>query len=110
MSTLDTQVGGDHYRKMKIQPIEFIVANELEFRVANIVKYVCRYKDKNGLQDLEKAQHYLDMLKEELQAAKIQVQANKATVGADKIRIHEGNVMQHTLRWDPDTCSFIDIY
>ncbi len=59
------QVGGNHYKKMKIQPIEYIVANQLEYRVANIIKYISRYKDKNGLQDLEKAKHYLEMLIEE---------------------------------------------
>ena len=59
-----TQVGGDHYSKMKIQPIDFITQNQLTFIQGNIIKYVCRYKDKNGLQDLKKAQHYLNMLLE----------------------------------------------
>jgi hypothetical protein len=59
-----TQVGGDHYSKMKIQPIDFITQNQLTFIQGNIIKYICRYKDKNGLQDLKKAQHYLNMLLE----------------------------------------------
>ena len=59
-----TQIGGDHYSKMKIQPIDFITQNQLTFIQGNIIKYVCRYKDKNGLQDLKKAQHYLNMLLE----------------------------------------------
>ena len=58
------QVGGDHYSKMTIQPIDFITENKLSFMQGNIIKYICRYKDKNGLQDLKKAQHYLNMLLE----------------------------------------------
>ena len=46
------QVGGDHYSKMTIQPIDFITENKLSFMQGNIIKYICRYKDKNGLQDL----------------------------------------------------------
>ena len=58
------QIGGNHYAKMKIQPIDFITENKLSFIQGNIIKYICRYKDKNGLQDLKKAQHYLNMLLE----------------------------------------------
>lgn len=59
---LQHQQGGDHYKKMAIQPIEFILKNELGFVEGNIIKYVCRYKDKNGLDDLKKARHYIDIL------------------------------------------------
>ena len=59
-----TQIGGDHYSKMNIQPIDFITQNKLSFIQGNIIKYICRYKDKNGLQDLKKAQHYMNMLLE----------------------------------------------
>ena len=59
-----TQIGGDHYSKMNIQPIDFITQNNLSFIQGNIIKYICRYKDKNGLQDLKKAQHYMYMLLE----------------------------------------------
>lgn len=62
MGSTDTQIGGTHYSSMSIQPIDFIVANNLPFIEGNIVKYVARYKNKNGLQDLLKAKHYLDML------------------------------------------------
>ena len=47
------QVGGDHYAVMKIQPIEFILANELGFCEGNVIKYLCRYKRKNGLEELK---------------------------------------------------------
>jgi len=56
------QVGGDHYSNKKIQPIEFIEANNLGFHEANVIKYITRYKEKNGLEDLEKAKWYLDRL------------------------------------------------
>lgn len=56
------QVGGDHYAVMKIQPIEFIMANQLGFCEGNVIKYLCRYKRKNGLEDLKKARQYLDFL------------------------------------------------
>ena len=56
------QVGGDHYSKLAIQPIDFIEANGLSYSVGNIIKYCVRYQHKNGVQDLRKARHYLDML------------------------------------------------
>ena len=61
-SELSKQVGGDHYSKLAIQPVEYINANKLTYLQGNVIKYVTRYKDKNGLQDLEKAKHYIDML------------------------------------------------
>ena len=62
MSALDTQVGGSHYKNMTIQPVELIEMNNLGFCAGNIIKYVCRYKDKNGIEDLKKARHYIDLL------------------------------------------------
>jgi len=50
----DKQIGGSHYKKFRIQPYEFISKNDLSFFQGNVVKYVCRYKNKNGIQDLEK--------------------------------------------------------
>jgi hypothetical protein len=64
MTNTDKQVGGDHYAKMKIQPIEFINQNELSYMQGNVIKYICRYKDKNGIEDLKKARHYIDMILE----------------------------------------------
>ena len=62
MSALDTQVGGNHYKSMAIQPMEFSMANELDACQHSIVKYVVRFRDKNGIADLEKAKHVIDML------------------------------------------------
>lgn len=72
-SAFDTQVGGSHYKNLAIQPLEFIVANELDFPSGNVVKYVVRYKLKGGLEDLKKARHYLDLLIE-LEEKKLETQ------------------------------------
>ncbi len=58
----DVQVGGDHYKSAKIQPVEYIHANKLGFMEGCVVKYVTRYKSKNGIEDLKKAKHYIDLL------------------------------------------------
>jgi hypothetical protein len=63
-SALTTQVGGDHYL-MPIQPIEFIVQNEIPYREGNAIKYICRHKKKNGKEDIKKAIHYLKMILED---------------------------------------------
>ena len=55
------QVGGSHYKDFHIQPYEFISKNDLSFFQGNVIKYVCRYKNKNGIQDLEKIKHYCDL-------------------------------------------------
>ena len=57
----ERQVGGNHYKKFKIQPIEFIVANKLNFIQGCIIKYICRFESKNGVEDLEKIKHYCDL-------------------------------------------------
>jgi hypothetical protein len=67
---LKKQVGGDHYRKMKIQPIQLIQANELGFCEGSIIKYTCRYKQKGGVQDLKKVIHYAELLIAELEKEK----------------------------------------
>ena len=60
--SLKKQVGGDHYKKLKIQPIEYALANDLGICEHAVVKYVSRWKDKNGVEDLRKAIHYIEML------------------------------------------------
>ena len=61
-NSLNIQIGGDHYTKLKIQPMEYSMANGLDACQHTIIKYVTRFRDKNGLEDLKKAQHTLDML------------------------------------------------
>jgi triacylglycerol esterase/lipase EstA (alpha/beta hydrolase family) len=59
---LDVQVGGGHYKTKAIQPIEYIHANNLNYSEGAIVKYITRWRDKNGFEDLEKIKHYVDLL------------------------------------------------
>jgi len=62
MSEYDKQIGGDHYKKMKIQPSKFVIENKLLFAEGNVIKYICRHPYKDGKQDLEKAKHFIDMI------------------------------------------------
>jgi hypothetical protein len=62
MKALETQIGGDYYRTMAIQPTEYIVRNKLNFPEGCVVKYVSRHRLKGGKQDLEKAIHYLQVI------------------------------------------------
>ena len=59
----DKQVGGDHYKQYAIQPAQFALANGLDYAQSNAIKYIVRHKDKNGVQDLDKAIHYIELLK-----------------------------------------------
>jgi hypothetical protein len=64
VKALDQQVGGQHYKSMPIQPVEFIHKNGIGFLEGNVIKYVCRHAAKNGKADLLKARHYIDLLLE----------------------------------------------
>lgn len=60
--SLKDQVGGSHYKKLAIQPVEYIQKNGLGYIEGSVVKYVTRWRDKGGVEDLEKARHFLSML------------------------------------------------
>lgn len=62
MKAQDKQVGGDHYKAMAIQPFEFIHANGIPFAEGSVIKYVSRWRAKNGIADLEKAKHFIELL------------------------------------------------
>lgn len=62
MSAHDNQVGGDHYRNMVIQPYEFALANDLGAMELQVLRYICRWRKKNGVQDLQKAIHVLELM------------------------------------------------
>ena len=62
MKASDTQVGGSHYSRYVIQPTEFIYKNNIPFIEGNIIKYILRHREKNGIEDLKKAKHYLELL------------------------------------------------
>lgn len=61
-SATNSQIGGSHYTDMPIQPVTFIHANGLDFCQGSILKYVCRFRNKNGKDDLLKAKHFIDLL------------------------------------------------
>ena len=56
------QTNPDHYSELAIEPLDYIIANKMDFLEGNIIKYVTRYKNKNGVDDLIKARKYLDKL------------------------------------------------
>lgn len=62
MSALDVQTGGSHYKDLKIQPVEYIHANGLGFCEGSVIKYITRWRAKNGIEDLKKARHFIDLL------------------------------------------------
>lgn len=55
-----SQIGGEHYKQCAIQPWDFVIANELDYFQGSIVKYITRWKNKGGIEDLKKARHFLD--------------------------------------------------
>ena len=62
MNALSKQEGGSHYKDCAIQPVEYIHANGIGYVEGNVIKYVTRWKNKNGIADLRKARHYIDLL------------------------------------------------
>ena len=62
---LTAQVCGDHYKNLVIQPVEYITANNLSYLQGSVIKYVTRYQNKNGIEDLQKAIHFVKMMIQE---------------------------------------------
>lgn len=60
----EKQVGGNHYKDLKIQPAEFCYINNIPYLEATAIKYLCRWRKKGGVQDLDKAIHFIELLKE----------------------------------------------
>jgi hypothetical protein len=79
-TALNTQVGGDHYKNLAIQPVEYITANNIPYIEGNIIKYITRWRNKNGVQDLQKIIHYTQLL--------IEMEQNKASA-VQKYNIEE---------------------
>lgn len=61
-SSLNKQVAGNHYKDLLIQPVEYIHANGIGYFEGNVIKYISRWRKKNGIADLEKAKHYIELL------------------------------------------------
>jgi hypothetical protein len=64
VNALGHQEGGEHYKKMKIQPVEFIHGNNISFLDGCVIKRVCRHRAKNGAEDIRKAIHELKLILE----------------------------------------------
>ena len=62
MNAYKKQIGGNHYKKYKVQPSQFVTENKLLYPEGCVIKYVIRHQDKGGKQDLEKAKHMIDMI------------------------------------------------
>ena len=62
MTALSKQVAGNHYKDLPIQPVEYIYANAIGYFEGNVIKYISRWRKKNGIADLEKAKHYIELL------------------------------------------------
>lgn len=62
LKAVDKQVGGRHYKGLEIQPVEYIHKNDIGFCEGCAIKYLTRWRDKGGIQDLEKAKHFIDLL------------------------------------------------
>jgi hypothetical protein len=86
------QVGGNHYVEQAIQPWDFIVSNDLGFLEGNIIKYVARYKSKDGIDDLQKAMHYLTKLIE------VENERNRQHERLQKAATRKGTVAKHKAR------------
>ncbi len=63
-SALDIQEGGSHYKSLSIQPVEYIHKNSIPYLEGNVIKYVSRHQSKNGIEDIKKAIHYLQLIAE----------------------------------------------
>lgn len=61
-NSLEVQVGGNHYKELPIQPVQYIYENSIGYFEGNVIKYVTRWRSKGGIADLEKAKHYIEML------------------------------------------------
>ena len=64
MSHLKQQIGGEHYKKMGIQPAEYVHSNNIPYLEGSVIYYVSRWRDKGGIEDLKKAKHTIDLLME----------------------------------------------
>ena len=85
-SPLNVQEGGGHYKDCPIQPIEYCMVNKLDHCQSNVIKYVTRFRDKGGLEDLLKARHYIDLLIHfEYGNEKTEEKSDSERVGGSKI-------------------------
>lgn len=112
MSALQEQIGGGHYKKLKIQPVEYIVANNIPYCEGSCIKYLTRWRDKGGVQDLNKAKHFIDIIIYHVE--RIGVTHNPVTVTihpykyclANSVPLNEGIAISLVTFWRE--CSGVD--
>lgn len=80
MKSFEKQVGGEHYAKMAIQPAEYIHRNGIGFMEGAAIKYLSRWRAKNGLEDLRKAAHMIELLLEMESASDLNTEALQSTI------------------------------
>lgn len=105
---LDVQVAGSHYNARSIQPIEYVYANSLGFCEGNVVKYVTRHPYKNGIQDLKKAKHYIELLHDITLAKDLPaiVRVREVNIepsefcAANNISVMEARIIEGITYWD----------
>lgn len=104
---LDRQVGGGHYKDLTIQPIEFIVEHGLGYHQGNVLKYVTRYRFKNGKQDLRKALHYVELMLSQATAGRLNGAATVPAAAvaeyckANKLPPAEATLLEYVCRNSP---------
>ena len=98
MNANDKQIGGQHYSAKAVQPWDYITSNNLGYLEGNVVKYVSRWKEKNGIEDLLKAKHYLEKL--------IELQQPAPTSEADALREEIEMLRSHINNGIEKTCGF----
>nr|DAP38310.1 MAG TPA: nucelotide kinase [Caudoviricetes sp.] len=107
MKAIEKQIGGSHYKAMPYQPIVLIDKLELDYFSGNVLKYLCRYRQKDGIKDLEKARHYCELAKE-LNVIKFFPPTSDTEEVEDFVRINEmseeiGEIILYDLlcgKWD----------
>lgn len=93
----DRQVGGNHYKKFKIEIWDFIVQNNIPYLEGNAIKYIARWREKGGVADIDKAVHYLQKLKE------TQIKPTTLLQEVDSVQTFVGMGMFGTLELDDET-------
>ena len=107
MKAIEKQIGGSHYKALPYQPIVLIDKLELDYFSGNVLKYLCRYRQKDGIKDLEKARHYCELAKE-LNVIKFSPSTLDTEEVEDFVRINEmgeevGEIILYDLlegKWD----------
>lgn len=107
MKAIEKQIGGSHYKALPYQPIVLIDKLELDYFSGNVLKYLCRYRQKDGIKDLEKARHYCELAKE-LNVIKFFPPTSDTEEVEDFVRINEmseeiGEIILYDLlcgKWD----------